>query len=350
MGKGKKRLGSLATSVFCENLAMMLAAGITSDEAIGLLGEDIDDGEFLDTVRAVEKSMGEGATLAHAIRDSGRFPTYVGVAVVIGEEAGRSEQTFRQLATFYVELDQVEKSLRSALIYPTVLLLVMVAILAMMLFAVLPAFTGVYQGLAGSVAASTYGYITTAEVITTVALIVTAVLAIVFATFAVLASSGWLLGTGMFALMQKVPFMRREAQSLVRARFSGTLATLISSGLDADEAFSRAVATVESPIFSAVCLRCETRMAQGESMAQAIYAERLFEPLYARMLISGARSGQAEDVLRDLSSLYYQEAREAIDDLIGVVEPTLAGFLTVAVGMSLLAIMLPLIGIMGGIG
>lgn len=350
MDKGKKRLGSLATSVFCENMAMMFAAGITSDEAIGLLGEDAGEGEFLDAVRTVESLMEQGATLAHAIRDSGWFPTYVGIASVIGEEAGRFEQTFRQLATFYVELDQVERSLRSALIYPTVLLLVMVAILAIMLFAVLPAFTGVYQGLAGNVAVSAYGYITAAEAITTVALIVTAVLAVVFTAFAIIASSGRLLGTGMFTLMQKVPFMRREAQSLVRARFSGILATLISSGLDADEAFARAAETVESPVFSAVCVRCKTRMASGESMARAIYAERLLDPLYARMLISGTRSGQTEDVLRDLSSLYYQDSREIVDDFIGTVEPTLAGFLTVAVGMSLLAIMLPLIGIMGGIG
>jgi len=350
MTMAERELGSMATSVFCENLAMMFAAGIPSDEAIALLAEDAEEGVFRDAVNDIESRLAQGSTLAHAIADSGRLPVYASTAIVIGEEAGRTERTLRQLAAFYSQLDDVEQRLRGALVYPTVLLLLMAAILAVMLFAVLPAFTGVYTSLAGDIATSTYGYIGTAKVIIIVALVVTVVLALVFMGVAVVADRGGLLGGGMFGILQKLPVTRRQSDALVRARFTGILATLISSGLTADEAFARAAGTVESPAFAEGCNRCEDRMKAGEGMAQAIYQEHLLEPLYARMLVSGARSGQTEDVLQSLSTLYHQEARNGIDDLIGTVEPTLAGFLTVAVGMSLLAIMLPLIGIMGGIG
>ena len=78
--------------------------------------------------------------------------------------------------------------------------------------------------------------------------------------------------------------------------------------------------------------------------------QKVFEPLYGRMLISGARSGQADTVLARLSQLFTQDAQAAMDALIDSIEPILAAFLTLAVGVTLLAVMLPLIGILGSIG
>ena len=89
---------------------------------------------------------------------------------------------------------------------------------------------------------------------------------------------------------------------------------------------------------------------QGEGLAGAVGAEKLFEPLYARMLLGGARAGSLEKTLGRLAELFSRDADEQVDRLIDCIEPALAGFLTVAVGVTLLAAMLPLIGILGGIG
>lgn len=346
-----RQLSSMATSIFCENLAMMFGAGIPSDEAMELLAEGSDEDLFHDAVHDISALMGQGMNLGEAIRESGRLPDYAATAIGIGETAGRTEQTLRSLATFYDELDGVEQRMRSALVYPTALLFLMAAILAVMLFAVLPTFTSVYQSLAGGVSTSSYGYITTATVIIWVALVVTLLLAVVSTVAAVAMNrSNGLLSSRTMRIMWRLPFLRRELDSLVRARFAGVLSTLISSGLNADEAFHRAYETVETPAFAACCKRCMDRMVAGESLAHAAYAESLFEPLYARMLIAAAKTGQIDGVLGNLSALYYEDARTGIDGVIDAIEPTLAGFLAVAVGLSLLAIMLPLIGIMGGIG
>ena len=91
-------------------------------------------------------------------------------------------------------------------------------------------------------------------------------------------------------------------------------------------------------------------MQKGKGLSTALFEQKVFEPLYGRMLISGARSGQADTVLARLSQLFTQDAQAAMDALIDSIEPILAAFLTLAVGVTLLAVMLPLIGILGSIG
>ena len=86
------------------------------------------------------------------------------------------------------------------------------------------------------------------------------------------------------------------------------------------------------------------------SLAQAIAENDVFEPIYARMLSVGVETGSSDEMLSRLSTIFFEDALEQIDRIIDRVEPILAAFLTVTVGATLIAVMLPLIGIMGSIG
>ena len=86
------------------------------------------------------------------------------------------------------------------------------------------------------------------------------------------------------------------------------------------------------------------------SLAQAIAEKNVFEPLYARMLNVGMRSGSTEETLAQLSGTFFDDAILQMDRLLNLVEPAFSAFLTIAVGATLIAVMLPLIGIMGAIG
>ena len=85
------------------------------------------------------------------------------------------------------------------------------------------------------------------------------------------------------------------------------------------------------------------------SLAQAIAENEVFEPVYGRMLLVGTRSGSTDEVLSHLSDVFFEDATMQLDSAVNSVEPVLAAFLTIAVGATLIAVMLPLIGIMGSI-
>ena len=142
-------------------------------------------------------------------------------------------------------------------------------------------------------------------------------------------------------VFQRLPLTAAASRKLAVARLAGALDIFIASGLDADTAMEAAEGMVDHTGLHAAITAARGQMAQGSGLATAVHDQKLFEPLYARMLLSGERSGKTEQVLARLTSL---------DRVVDMVEPAISAFLTVAVGITLLSVMLPLIGILGTVG
>lgn len=201
-----KILRSLAVSAFCEDMAMMLAAGIQVDDALSLMRGDSGDGPLYDAASAVLERVQMGEPLAEAVEQCGYFPAYAAQLVAAGEAAGRTESVLKSLAVYYETQDKLEKRLKSAVIYPAVLLFLMAGVLAVLVARVLPVFTGVYTGLAGSVAASSYAYITAANIIGWASLCLVIVLTALLLTGAAAARTQR--GNGLFrTLFEKLPLL-----------------------------------------------------------------------------------------------------------------------------------------------
>lgn len=345
----KTALSALAVSAFCEDLAMMLAAGIQVDDALSLICGDSKEGLLGQAAAAVLEKVQLGTPLAQAVEESGWFPGYAAQLIGAGEAAGRTENVLRQLAVYYETQDKLEKKMKSAVFYPAMLLFLMAAVLAVLVMRVLPVFSGVYTSLAGSVAASSYSYVLAADVIGWVSLCVVLVLTVLLlAGVVVLRTHRG--GGAMRRLLEKLPFTAAASRRMAEAQFTTALATLTASGLDTDLSMARAAEMVTHTGLRAQLETCRRQMEEGRSLAQVIYENEVFEPLYARMLMSGARAGSLDGVLARLAQLFTEDANGKINRVIDSVEPALAGFLTVSVGATLLAVMLPLIGILTSIG
>ncbi len=346
-----KQLESLAISVFCENMAMMLGAGIGAEEAAGLLGEDSTQGSFHDAAKSVQKFLLlQGGTLSEAVAQSGYFPAYVSDMIRVGESAGRIEQTLRSLAGYYASRSRLETKLKSAVLYPLVLLVLMAAILGVLLAKVLPVFAGVYTSLAGDLTSSSYGYIRVAYGISWLALAVTVLVALVLIAATVASRTSKGLDT-LKRMAEHLPVLSGIAQQLSLANFTEVLMIYVASGVDVDSAMEAAGKMVDNETVAQKVDACRRQMKEkGVGLATAVYEQKLFEPLYGRMLVSGARSGSLEPVLERLTDLFSQDARMRIDRAVDRVEPFMSAFLTVTVGIALISTMLPLIGILGSIG
>lgn len=345
----QKILASPAVSAFCESMAMMLSAGIGPDEAAGLLCEDSAQNLFHDAAANVQEKLLAGGTLAGAMSESGFFPGYACRMVAAGEKAGRTEEVLHSLSAYYDTQNRLEGKLKSAVVYPTVLLLLMTVILAALLAKVLPVFTGVYQSLAGDLAVSSYGYISTAYTVGWVVLALTAVLALFLLAGGILARSPR--GRAKLSvLFEKLPATSSVSAQIALAKFTSVLSIFIASGMDADASMEAASQLVTHKGLSAKVAACRKQMRGGAGLATAIYSQKMFEPIYGRMLVTGARSGKMEPVLTRLARIFSDDADSRIDRLADSIEPILSGFLTVAVGVTLISVMLPLIGILGSVG
>ena len=344
-----KHLDMLGVSAFCESMAMMVHAGIQTDEAIALLQSESREGGVLrQALGEMKTAVEQGGTLSEAMKSAGVFPDFAVRMIGAGESSGRLDDVLSRLSRYYAGRKTLSEKLRGAVTYPAAMLLLIIAVLSAMLTIVLPAFRAVYDRLTGSLAASSYAYIRWAWVFCAAALVVMALLALALVVGLLLWKSGR--RDAVLAVLEKFPQTRAILETNALYRFTSAAATFLASGKMQDEAVLASIPMAGSAPLEEKLRKVSERMKEGHSIAQAAYDEGLFEPVYGRMLLAGERSGSLEHVLVRLCRLLEEDSSHQVDRLVGIVSPALSGILMVTIGLTLISVMLPLIGMMNAIG
>lgn len=361
-------------SSFCEGIAIMLAAGIQTDEAVHMLSENMGDTPLHRACDEVYRGLVSGRGLAASMRAAGGagdpgagqgpaagtgrgaeapvFPAYAVALVGIGERSGRLENVLRSLAVYYDEEERVFAKLRASIGYPAALLCVMSVILAFTVIGILPVFLGVYDELAGGLAGGSFAAVGAAVAVGWVALVLT----LAVTACALVGSAAVRTPSGqarILALLERLPVTRPAMYRLALSRFSAAASAYLASGADSNTAMREALRVVDHPVLHERLERAHDAMvdpARALSLSQAVTEFGVFEPVYARMLAIGSRAGSVDGVLERLSATFFDDAVAQIDRAVDAVEPALAALLTVAVGATLISVMLPLVGMMGAIG
>ena len=344
-----KTLDNLGVSAFCESMAMMLQSGIQTDEAVGLLHSGHKGGGILEEgLVAMKDLVDEGNSLSFAMEKTGIFPKYCLQMIKAGENSGRLEDVLFRLSGYYADQKTISEKLKNAVTYPAAMLVLIIAVLVVMLWMVLPALADVYNNLTGSLSSSSYRYITWAYGFCWAALIVMVILAL--ALF-----FGYILWNTdrrpmIEGFLRRIPICNKILENMGMFRFTSALATFLASGEMQDIAVADSITMTDCKPVEEKLKRCLAYMEEGHSIAQAAYEEELFEPVYGRMLLAGERSGNLESVLNRLTGLLEENCGNLVDRLVGIVDPMLSGVLMITVGLSLLSVMLPLIGMMNSVG
>jgi type IV pilus assembly protein PilC len=344
-------LESSALSAFCGSMASMLSAGIQIDEAVHMLSDNQSDSHFKSVCKNLYTHLIDGSGLADSMQATHGFPDYAVEMVRAGERSGRTEDVLKSLETYYEEESSAFAKLRSAVSYPAALLCIMAVILAFTVIIILPVFISAYENISGSFTAGSFGAVGASVAIGWVALVVTILLALVVLILTVMSSTerGRLRTIKFF---ENFGPTREAMYELALARFTSALSTYVSSGLDTETATERSMSLVTNSTLRKKLELAYADMTSVEeplSLAQAIAKHEIFEPIYARMMQVGTSTGSIDQILSRLSHIFFDDALDQVDALISRIEPLLAAFLTLAVGATLISVMLPLIGIMRSI-
>ncbi len=349
---GQKMLESSAISAFCDSVSAMFSAGIQVDEALSILSESSTDKQFTDICAAAHRSVAAGASLSESLAQTGAFPPHVVGTLSAGEESGRVEEVLRSLALYYSEEARLFNKVRQSISYPAILFCIMAIIIAFTISVVLPVFADVYAGFAGSLTAGSFSSLNLSMAVGWVALVVTIVCAGLCIAGSLLARTE----TGRLRLIkvfEGLPLTHKAMYQLALSRFSSAFSTYLFAGTNVDTSMENSLALVEHKGLYAKLHKTWCDMIDPDnsrSLQQAIFENKVFETAYSRMLTIGAASGNLAEVLASLSDIFFDDAVDQIDRAIDNIEPIMAAFMTIAVGATLIAVMLPLIGIMGSLG
>lgn len=335
---------------FFENMGMMVKSGISVNEAITLLMEETpaSDQNMKQTFSVMSDDLHMGKPFGDAMKDAGAFPDYAVDMVGTAEYTGKLEDTLFHLADYYRTEDSMRTTLVSAVRYPVILLFMVIAVLIVMLVLVFPAFYGVYENLAGSLTSSSYGYINVSFTLTKV------MLGIMIALLAAL-TAGIMMWRGgkkdsVRSFLSRFSTFRDLFSSIDLYRFTSCFDMFISSGEHQDEALVKSMPVVETEALRSLLERCRAKMEGGMSFSQTAYEEHLYDSTNNRMLIPAERSGMLDTIMQKILANLRTSIDKSIGRIANTVEPLLTGVLMIFIGIMLISLMVPLIGIMNSIG
>lgn len=343
----EKMLAPAQISVFCGSIAMMLRAGVPLSQAAATFSQDA-AGPLGAAAGAMARDLEEGCCFADAAEKTGAFPAYALGVFRTAELSGRLDEALERLADDYDRQQRLSQRLQATLSYPAALLLMMCGVLAVLVFGVLPMFQGVYSSITGSLAASSYAYVLAAAAVGRVSLVLCALASAVLLWLCLLLR-GEPGRKKLRRLLEKLVFTRDASRLLALSRLTDTLSTLLASGTDPDTALELAQGLTEHSALKTYLSRCREQMSQGAGLAAALVQGQILPPLYGRMLLGGSESGRLAETMEELSRRLGREAEEGLCAVMDRTEPVLIGFLTLSVGLTLLGVMLPLLGILGAV-
>ncbi len=347
--KAQRKLNNEELASFCSQISILLHAGITPTEGIRILLSDTTDSSSKQFLQAIIDGINSGSSFAESLEATGVFPNYLLNTIKLGEEAGSLDEVMSSLAAYYDRENQISDSVKSAVTYPLVMILMMLCVIVILITKVLPIFNQVFIQLGSEMSGFAASLMRIGKTLNSYSTVFIAFLIVIFLLYIFFSrtESG---KKAIRAFRQKSVLLRGFYDSLAAGRFASGLALAISAGLDTFESLRMVTKLVEHKRTEEKIQICKENLEQGESLADALKAASIFSNVNNRMVAVGYKTGDIEQVLNRIADDYERKNEKKINEIISIIEPTLVIILSIIVGLVLLSVILPLMGIMTTIG
>lgn len=344
-----KMLTNAEIASFCKQTAMIIQAGITPAEGMDILIHDTisEDGKAL--LQEIATSCKKGNYFNQAVKETGVFPEYVSRLIALGEESGNLDSVLTSLADYYDREDDISDSIKSAVSYPLIMIAMMFLIIVVLIVKVLPIFKQVFTQLGAEMSPLAEKLMDIGSSLSTWAIIITVVLAVIVITVSILYRIPKT-KRKLRILTVKLPLTRNFYSNIAAGRFASGMYLAFSSGMDTFHALDMVSELVENESFSQKIDIVRNQIKERATFAEAIMEAEIFNNLYSRMISVGFKSGSVDVVMKQISEYYEQATEKHLRRIVSIIEPTLVIILSLIVGIILLSVLLPLMGIMSSIG
>ncbi len=342
-----KLLDTKETSMFCEQVALILDSGIPIRDGVEALVNNYKNTRYADKFEAMLDIIEQSGSFYEAVSSAGFFPSYMVSMVRIGEQAGKLDHVMRALGAYYEGQSKVNAAVKNAVLYPTVLILMMAAVVAVLVIKVLPVFDQVFQSLGSDLSASGNAVMRFGMGAGKAVLILIGVILLALVVCVLLSKSKY--KAAFLDFLYKVfPPAGRVREKIAAQRFASVISMMLSSGYPIEEGMALAPEIVDDSVSKEKILKCAKLMEQL-SFADAVSQVGLFDEIHNKMISVGQLSGQTDGVMAKLADIYEEELDQSVSYMVSLIEPTLVAVVSVMVGSILLSVMLPLLGIISSI-
>jgi type IV pilus assembly protein PilC len=346
----KKTIKSKTLMIFTRQLATLIDAGLPLLRGLTVLGKQEPDLVLKKTINELAESVQGGSTFSDGLSSHPRIFNKLYVNMVkAGELGGVLEVVLNRLAEFQEKAQKVKGKVASAMMYPAIVMVIAVLIVSGLLVFIVPKFEQIFADMLGGkpLPLMTQIVVGASRAIKDNFLWILIIGGGLFAGLkAVLATPK---GAALFdALILKAPLFGDLTRKNAISRFTRTLGTLVTSGVPILQALNITKETAGNAVISIAIGKIHDSVREGESIVHPMEGSGVFPPMVVSMVDVGEETGQLPDMLLKVADLYDDEVDNAVSGLTSLMEPIMIVFLAVIVGSIVIALFLPLIGIISG--
>jgi general secretion pathway protein F len=338
----QRGVSSADLSLFTRRLATLVASSVPLYEAMGSLYEQEESGALKPVLARVSARIAEGASLSRAFADEPKVfsESYVSM-VSAGEVSGALDTVLERLADFLEEQEQVRSRVTSALAYPILMVLVGGGVMLFLLTVVIPKIVVIFEDSKAALPFITIALIKVSHFLRGWWWIPAglAIASVPLYRKAMLRDS---LRLKRDALLLKLPLAGGMQQRLILSRFARVLGLLLSSGVPIIRALEITSEVLVNRVYRGFLREVMEEVAQGGSLSGSLRKSPLFPPLLVHLAGVGEKGGALEAMLLKAGAAYEREFNTRLTRLMGLMEPLLVLGMGVAVGIVVLAVLLPI--------
>ncbi len=343
------KLSSSDISTFCRQMSLLLRSGIAPADGIDILANDTKDNSAKKIYDSIGQVLHSGEKFHVALSMSEVFPDYVINMITIGEESGNMDTVMESLADYYDREENIESNIKSAVSYPLIMVFMMLIVVLVLIIKVLPIFQQVFAQLGTSMSGFSQSLLNLGKLLNrySAGLVIFLVILAGFFIFFTSTSRGRNAFRSLLNVFGPTKKLMRELES---ERFASGMVLTLSSGMDTYEGLTLVGKLVESKEMKDKVETCRNLLIDGDNFPEALEKSKIFSSFYSQMVYVGFKTGSMDAAMKQIAERFEHETERKIFTIISVLEPTLVIILSVIVGMILLSVILPLMGIMSTIG
>jgi len=329
--------------IFTRQLATMIDAGLPLVQCLDILGSQTENKTLAKTVNQVRSDVESGATFADALKKHPKiFDNLYCNMVAAGEAGGILDTILGRLAAFMEKFARIKGQIKSAMIYPSVILFVAVSVVSLLMVVVVPMLANIF---------------------------VEAKMQLPFPTRVVMAISNFLKSWGGLILLftiigffvglkqfrrtekgqrttdgiaLKIPVAGSLIQRVAVAKFTRTLGTLLTSGVPILEGLLIVSRTAGNKVVEEAILATRQSVSEGKTLADPLGRAKIFPAMVVSMISVGEATGALDNMLNKIADFYDDEVDSAVAALTSMLEPMLMIFLGITVGFVIVAMYMPI--------
>ena len=337
--------------IFTRQLATLINAGLPLLRGLGVLAKQERDSVLKSTINKLTESVQDGSTFSKGLAQHPRIFNALYLNMIrAGELGGVLDLVLARLAEFQEKAQKVKNKVAAAMVYPIIVLLLAVAIMGFLLIFIVPKFETIFHDMLGDkpLPAITLFVIGVSDFMQRQWPVLLGVIVVLFAAsrFAARTRSG---RATIDKLKLRAPLFGDLIRKTSISRFSRTLGTLVTSGVPILQALEITRETAGNTVIARAISQVHDSVKEGETIVQPLEASRAFPPMVISMIDVGEETGQLPEMLLKIAEVYDDEVDNSVAALTSLLEPIMIVLLALIVGTIVIALFMPLIGIISGL-